>query len=539
MRSKGLAGRIVRLQVLVVAAVLVIGTLLFLRLLNETLISQYERRVLAIAESVAAQPEIVAAVQSDDPNGVVQPRAEAVRRATGALFVVVTNDRGVRLSHPNAALIGHRVSTDPSQALAGQTVVAIERGTLGDSARAKVPLRDASGAVIGEVSVGISATEISQRLRALLPSALAYTAVALVLGVAASVVLGRRIKRDTFGLEPRDIATLLQQREALLHGVREGVIAFNDAGRVTLVNDEARRLLALRVDPLGQEVQDLVAPGRLRDLLAGTTGSGDDVVLTQDACLLVNRRPAEINGHLVGWVVTLRDRTEQEGLLRELDSVRGLSDALRAQQHEFANRLHVISGLLELGDVDEARDFVADVGGRTAARARDLQERVADPRVAALLLAKSAVAVERGVDLRISDDTSFDVVLDEPEPVLTVLGNLIDNAVDAVSDAAGQRAPTPFTRGPREVLVALDWTGSEVVVVVSDTGPGVPDGALGQIFVDGWSTKPEGDRRRGLGLALVQRLVHRRGGSIHVTQGPAPTFRVRLPLTATRVGATR
>ncbi|MGN6688473.1 MAG: Spo0B domain-containing protein, partial [Actinomycetales bacterium] len=414
MRSKGLAGRIVRLQVLVVAAVLVIGTLLFLRLLNETLISQYERRVLAIAESVAAQPEIVAAVQSDDPNGVVQPRAEAVRRATGALFVVVTNDRGVRLSHPNAALIGHRVSTDPSQALAGQTVVAIERGTLGDSARAKVPLRDASGAVIGEVSVGISATEISQRLRALLPSALAYTAVALVLGVAASVVLGRRIKRDTFGLEPRDIATLLQQREALLHGVREGVIAFDDAGRVTLVNDEARRLLALRVDPLGQEVQDLVSPGRLRDLLAGTTGSGDDVVLTQDACLLVNRRPAEINGHLVGWVVTLRDRTEQEGLLRELDSVRGLSDALRAQQHEFANRLHVISGLLELGDVEEARDFVADVGGRTAARARDLQERVADPRVAALLLAKSAVAVERGVDLRISDDTSFDVVLDDP-----------------------------------------------------------------------------------------------------------------------------
>ncbi|UUT35797.1 Spo0B domain-containing protein [Microbacterium elymi] len=371
-RSSRLSTSILRTQVAMLVAALLVGFALSLWQAHEMLVHQFEQRALAIANTVTVEPGIADAVLAHDPQGVVQTRAEAARRSTGALFVVVTDDQGVRYSHPVPDRIGQRVSTDPSSALSGKTVVNVERGTLGLSARAKVPLRAESGRIVGEVSVGIDAEEIESGLWRWMPSIALYSGIALAVGVLGSFLLARRLKRQTFGLELSEIATLLQEREAMLHGVAEGVIGLDPDDRVALINDEARRLLSIPHAELGMRVGDVVPAGRVRDILSGDVTGADLVLLTDEHVLVLNRMPVHLQGRDLGHVITVSDRTEQEGLLRELDNVRGLTDALRAQQHEYANRMHALSGMLELGSVAEATAYVAEL----SATASDLAARL-------------------------------------------------------------------------------------------------------------------------------------------------------------------
>jgi two-component system CitB family sensor kinase len=218
-------------------------------------------------------------------------------------------------------------------------------------------------------------------------------------------------------------------------------------------------------------------------------------------------------------VVTLRDRTELEGLLRELDNVDALTDALRAQQHEFSNRMHTVAGLVELGDQQAAIRYALEVSDDTAGRAEAIRERVEAPEIAALLLAKTTVAAERGVRLELSEDSRLPRTELDTNMVLSIVGNLIDNAIDA---AAGS--------GAASVTVRLTCCREHVTIQVSDTGPGVPHELSRRIFTDGFTTKAPDDRRhRGIGLALVHRLVSRAGGTIEVDSSGPTRFTVVLP----------
>ena len=526
MASRRLSTQILRWQLAILVGTLLVGFGLTVLQVRSLLVHQYEERALAIAQAVQVEPGVADAVVAKDPDGFVQRRAEAIRKNTGALFVVVTDNRGIRYSHPNPDELGHEVSTSPDEALAGQTVLAVQRGTLGLSARAKVPLRTADGAIVGEVSVGIGADEVDSRLLSLLPSVALYLGLALLVGVTASLLLARKLKRQTFGLELGQIAGLLQEREATLYGIREGVVAADPQGTVTLVNDEARALLGLTTVGVGQPLADLVPTGRLADVLTGRQPGSDQVVVTERHCLVVNRRPVMFQGRDLGAVITLSDRTEQESLLRELDSVRGLTDALRAQQHEFDNRVHALGGLIELGHYEEASRYVGELSSRASGLAERLQERIASPQVVGLLVAKSVVAAERGVTLSISDDSALDEDGADPAALLTIIGNLVDNAIDAAAGGADPAVQVAIRAVP----------GRGVTVQVRDNGPGIAQADRARIFVDGFTTKPQTSvRGRGLGLALVQRTVTGAGGSIAVGENPAShgaLFTVVLPYPA-------
>jgi two-component system CitB family sensor kinase len=317
----------------------------------------------------------------------------------------------------------------------------------------------------------------------------------------------------------------VQEREATLHGIREGVVALDPSGRVRLMNDQAHQLLGIPVAPVGSSVGELLPPSRLRDLLAKESERTltDRIVLVSGRLLVVSRTPVVHNGVDLGSVVTLRDRTELETALRELDDVRSLTDALRAQQHEFSNRMHVLAGLLELGRDTEAMRYAQQINGATAGVAAELERNIADPRLVALLLAKTTVAAERGVTLSVECPNR--VVIDEQaDAVVSIIGNLVDNAVDAVTSAPGQPAV------PAVVTVRLAEGSHDLVIDVADTGPGIPAGSGESIFSDGWSTKATpGGRARGLGLALVRQLVERLGGSVSVREGPGAAFRVSIP----------
>jgi two-component system, CitB family, sensor kinase len=519
--SRSLSGQILVFQVLIVLATLVIGLTLALNHGRARVDEEYEQRALGVARAVGAIPEIVSAVERRDFSGVVQRRAEAVRRATGMDFVAVADTRGIRYSHPNPARIGAPLSTDPSDALAGRTVLTVEKGTLGRSARAKIPLRAPDGRIVGVVSVGILEGALHDEEAGLLGTMALYLGVALAVGVGASLLLARRLKRQTFGLELDQLASLVQEREAMLHGIREGVAIVGPDGRLLLVNDHARRLVDLPEDAVGRPV-DEVATGRLADLLAGRTEGSDQLLVHGDRVIVANRMPVQRDGRDLGAVITLRDRTELESLMRELDSVRGLTDAMRAQAHEFSNRLHTLAGLLAIGDLEEARRFIAEVGHADAELRRALAERVADQRIAALLLAKSVVAAERGIELQLVEDARLDAELVDVREGLTVLGNLIDNALDAAP--FGQRRP-PLVR----VFVA-DEAGA-LLVRVRDSGPGVPPADRRRVFEPGYSTKD--GPGRGVGLSLIRQLAERRGGWIEVEDvldgGGGAVFTAWLP----------
>ncbi|WP_424890691.1 sensor histidine kinase [Streptomyces sp. XH2] len=514
--------QVLLVQLLIITGVTGLAAGLFLAPLAAQLDDQAELRALTIARATAAQPGIAHSLLAGPPSpgGPVQADAERIRLATGASYVVVVDTRGIRYSHTVPERIGEHVSSDPGSVLGGREWTGIERGTLGRSARGKVPLRDGEGAVVGAVSVGIAYDDVHALLLRAVPGILTYAGAALGVGAIAAIAASRRLRKRTHGIELTEISALLDEREAMLHGIREGVVALDRHGRVRLVNDAAARLLGIGRDAIGHPLDGVLPPGRTTDVLAGRV-TGTDLLTVRDGRVLVVNRRDTADG---GTVATLRDRTELEQLRRELDGTRGLTDALRAQDHEHANRLHTIAGLLELGLHEEAADFVAEVTGAHRATAEEVTERVRDPLVGALLVGKSAVAAERGVALRVSPATRLPDRVVDPRDLVTVLGNLVDNALDA---AGSHRAA-----GPPFVEVELRAVGETLVVRVADNGPGVPAAVRELVFTDGWSTKEAAPhRRRGLGLSLVRRLAERYGGSARVGErkGGGAVFTVELP----------
>src|SRR5438270_8810516 len=498
---------------------------------SDQLNHQYEQRSLAIAESVASGSTVQQALLAGDPNGTIQQTAEAVRRSTGATYVVVTDRQGIRYSHTNPALIGKPVDESPGSVLAGNTWVGIQTGTLGLSARGKAPIF-VNGQVIGMVSVGFLVDQVWQQLLAELPGYAVTVLVALALGSVASLLLASRLKRQTFGLEPYEIAGLLEEREASLQGIHEGAIATDRDGTITLANDEARRLLTLPDDCVGRRVGQVLPQGRLLKFLSGGLKDEDEVLLAGDRVLVASRRAILVRGHEVGHVATLRDTTELTGLARGL-GVDSLTDALRAQAHEFANRLHTIAGLMQVGRAEEAMNLIAQTSGVHQELTEALLERVGDPVLGALLLAKAAIASERGIDLRVSEDTVMTRSASgrahgasslDSEDLITLLGNLIDNALDAAASSSDERW----------VSVSVTEQDDELVLEVQDSGSGIPEGVGGQIFQEGFSTKAGPNRkRRGFGLALVRQVARRNGGDVTAVNNGGALFTVRIPLKVT------
>ncbi len=520
-----LSTQVVIMQVAILVITMVAGFAIFQWNLKRQLYGQYEQRSLMLAQTLASQPSIIDAVVHGQPGGQAQSLAMAARHRTGALFVVITNAGGIRYSHPHRWMIGLPVQDDPEPPASesfrtGRAWTGIQHGTLGLVAAGKAPLWKGH-TLAGEVSVGFSADQVAQQVTGTLPSLAIYLLGVLAVGVLAALGLARRLKRQTFGLELGEIAGLLQEREAMLHGIREAVLGYDRGERVILANDAARRLLRLPADFLGRPLTELLPPGRLGDIVRGEISGSDLLVLANDRVLVVNRMPIELEHrrHL-GWVVTFHDQTESESLKRELDEAIGLTEALRAQSHEFANRMHTLVGLVELGHYGEAIRFVTDVSAARDALTEQLKEAIRDPKLVALTLAKSSLAEERGVQLRVAADCHVDADLTDITAVLTVTGNLIDNAIEATAQAAG----------PRWVELTVVSAGENLLIRVRDSGPGVPDDMREAIFTDGFTSKssPTG-ARRGLGLALVRQITERRGGMVSVGRDGGAVFTAVLP----------
>ena len=481
--------------------------------------------VLRVSGAVASDPWVAEQVATADPTSTLQPYAERLRTATGTNFIVIMSPDRTRFTHTDVSQIGGQFLGNIDRALAGQTFTETYTGTLGPSVRAVSPIRDAAGTVVALVSVGVTTDAIHTQFLAQLPVLVVGLAVALIASMLGAALVSRRLRRQTSGLDPKGLEELYASHDAVLHSIREGLLVVDHTRTIAMINDEAIRLLGVPGARAGVRLADLALPETLLDLFGSAVQARDEMHLANDRVLVVNQTAATFHGRSYGTVATLRDRTEMESLTGELDTVRAFAESLRSQAHEASNKLHTVVTLVETGRYDAAVDYATS----ELALSQWLTDRVVgsveEPVLAALLLGKTSQAAERGVELRITDDTRMPAGAVPVADLVTVLGNLLDNALDATAEG-------PLD-GPRVVEVAVLPEDGDLVIEVSDSGPGLPPELQESAFTRGWTTKtvttPGG---RGLGLALVNQVVRRHRGVIEIDDGPlgGAHFTVRLPM---------
>ncbi|MBX9394341.1 sensor histidine kinase [Streptomyces sp. TRM72054] len=523
-RPRSLAGQLFAVQAVLIA-VLVAGYALFSYVSDRNQAEDAAgRQAMAVARSIADSPSVQEAIRTPDPTASLQPYALRVMRDTDVDFVTIMNPRGIRWTHPDPNRIGGRFLGHIEPALRGQSFTETYTGTLGPSVRAVTPVYDGPR-IVGLVSAGIRVEAISERVRGQLTALIGAASGALVLGAVGTYVVNARLRRHTHGMNAAELSRMHDYHQAALHAVREGLLMLDGQYRVALINDGGRELLGVTGDVVGRSVADLGLPAPLTGALLSSEPRVDEVHLTADRVLVVNTSLVS-GGERRGTVVTLRDVTELQSLMGELDSERGFTQALRSQAHEAANRLHTVVSLIELGRAEEAVDFATAELELAQALTDQVVAAVSEPVLAALLLGKTAQANERGVELVVSEDSRLDDGLLPPSlparDLVTILGNLIDNAVDAAQGSVRAR-----------VTVTAYLEGGELVLRVADTGEGVDPAHAELVFQRGFTTKSAGPGGRGLGLALVRQAVHRHGGTLSVAAaaGGGAEFEVRLPLT--------
>ncbi|MFD5585650.1 ATP-binding protein [Streptomyces sp. NPDC127063] len=525
-RPRSLAGQLFAMQA-VLLAVVVAGYALFSYVSDRGQAEEAAgRQATAVARSVADSPSVRSAIRSPDPTAELQPYALRIMRDTDVDFVTIMNPQGIRWTHPDPNQIGKRFLGNTAPALRGVTFTETYTGTLGPSVRAVTPVEDDDKRIVGLVSAGIRVEAISARVQDQVTALLGVAAGVLALGAIGTYVINARLRRHTHGMNATELSRMHAYHEAALHAVREGLLLLDGQYRVALINDGGRELLGVSGNVVGRPVAELELPPPLLGALLASEPRVDEVHLTAERVVIVNTSPVS-GGERRGTIVTLRDVTELQSLMGELDSERGFTQALRSQAHEAANRLHTVVSLIELGRAEEAVDFATAELELAQALTDQVVAAVSEPVLAALLLGKTAQANERGVELVVSDDSRLDDGLLPPalsaRDLVTVLGNLIDNAVDAAQG-----------RVPARVTVTAYADATDLVLRVADTGPGVDPEHAGLVFQRGFSTKPAGPGGRGLGLALVHQTVHRHDGTLTVREaaGGGAEFEVRLPLRA-------
>lgn len=492
-------------------------------------------RMTGVAAAVAANPLVLRAADEPDPTALLQPYALDVMAGSGTDFITIMAPDRTRWTHPRGEEIGRPYIGSIEASLRGEVFTEVTAGTLGPSVRTVVPVKDAVGNVRALVAAGITVRTVDVALSGRLPALLALGLALFVGGSLASWLLGRYLRRVTRGWGPEQLAQLFAYYESVLHSVREGLILIDTRGRVVMYNDQAAELLGLEPrdsdgDPSRPPLlRDLPLAPSLKELFQSGRTAHDEIHLTGRRIVVVNQGPAvgpDSPGlrrpAVFGTVATIRDRTEIESLGSELETMRTLSDALRAQTHEHANRLHTMVSLLELGRTREALEFATKDLELSQQLTDEMVSSLDEPVLSALIMGKAAEANERGVKLTLSAQGSASIAGLAVQDLVTILGNLLDNAIDAAADGAA----------PKKVKLTVESDAEGLDITVEDSGSGVDPAAVEDIFRHGFSTKASGPFGRGIGLALVRQAVQRLDGTMTITGTDGARFHVFLPALA-------
>ncbi|MGI1657642.1 MAG: DcuS/MalK family sensor histidine kinase [Desulfitobacterium sp.] len=478
-------------------------------------------RAVSISRIVAHTPIVIEGLDGQRDKSEIQAFTSELVDLTKVNFIVVMDMEGRRVSHPNINELGKPfIGGDEGPVLQGKEHISTAEGTLGMSMRAFTPVFNEEEKQVGAVAVGILTNTVENAVNESQSRTYFGIGVGFVVGIIGAIFLAKRIKKILFGLEPFEIARILQERSAMLESVREGVVAIDSQGKVTLANAEAIRLMNLAgIGDVHKQNLDMMPYAVFKRVLDKGESVLDIEYDFQGVTLLFNTVPLKVNDQVVGAVSTFRNKTEIKQLGEELSGVKVYAEALRAQTHEFMNKIHVMLGLLYMKNYDQLEPYVSQIAHQYQTGDGSIVRNIRDPILAGFIQAKMSYARENGCELVLGEDSYCPRSKDSSvvHDLVTIIGNLINNAFEAVKDWDNKRVELSIVYGEREVFIE-----------VSDQGPGIAAAVLESMFIKGYSTKSNG---RGFGLFLVQKSVEQRNGQIEVDsqENIGTTFRIFLP----------
>ncbi|WP_375709584.1 ATP-binding protein [Geobacillus subterraneus] len=498
--------------VMLITVVVLINTILintlFSSIIYEVLKGSMGQQALNVAKLAAQNKDIIQAFEHENPSSIIQPISQQIRRLTGASYVVIGNRQGIRYSHHNPEYIGKPMGTSNEAVFRHRKAVIYEGvGVSGPAIKAKVPIQNKNGEIIGVSSVGFLINDIEKKATMYRIKISKISLLVLIIGVTGAFLIAHRVKTLIFGLEPEEISFLFKEKEAILESIRDAIIAVNTNNQIVSMNRRARELF--QDDSLG--INSPLTNFRIKEIIQEVIHTKK--VLTNRKILLgpnlyiIDSSPILEGHNIKGVVMTVRTASEVERLTNEVSKIKAISDNIRAQNHEYLNKLNVIYGLLCLKQYGQAMELISVEVRERQDLMTFLVESVKDPLVAASLLGKMNWAKERKVSLEIdrnSNLTSLPPTIDS-KLIVTILGNIIDNAIDAAQERNGLQA---------KVRVSFTDLGPDIVFDIDDNGSGIPEGWEQIIFSDGFTTK--NGENRGLGLALVKSSIDLLKGQLYI-----------------------
>lgn len=505
--------------------IIIVLSFFFQHMFASTLKDNIGNKALTLAETVASIPQIQNAFYQPEPWKIIQPIVEDIRHKTGAEFIVVGNKEGIRYSHPVPERIGKEmVGGDNGPVLQGQSIISEAVGTLGPSLRGKTPIFDYNENVIGIVSVGFLIEDIEAAAVEYRNKIILLGSISLLIGMIGAILISKGVKKAILGLEPEEIGALYQEKKAIFQSIREGILAINANGQITMANQTAVKILGLSdtEDITGRYILDVLPTSRLLGIINSGVSEFDHEVLIGENVVIANRVPILDNKRVIGAVASFRYKSELFRLTEELSQVKRYAEALRAQTHEYSNKLYMISGLIQLESYQEAIEVITRESDVHHHLIHFIMKEVPDPMIGGLLIGKYNRAKELKVELEIHRESSFRDVPStiDRDSLVTIIGNLIENALEAVL------SPQVIDK---KVIVFLTDLGDDLIIEIEDTGIGISNETSEKIFEIGFSTKSTGNR--GFGLTLVQQAIRHLGGYLTFQSQPfkGTLFTVAIP----------
>jgi two-component system, CitB family, sensor histidine kinase MalK len=493
---------------IVVLVSLVLTDLLISRTINENIESSIEEKAKIVSRTVAHSTIVKNGLVNEESEDGIQEYTLDIQKSAEVMFVVVMDMDGIRKSHPNPERIGkHFVGGDEKEVLQGKESLSISKGTLGKSVRAFSPVYNEKDQQIGAVAVGISLHRVEEALNQSHRNILAGSIIGIIVGVIGAIIIARYIKKILFGLEPVTIAKILEERNTMLQSVHEGVVAVNKDTTISLVNKSALKIFnkaGLSSNPVGLPIKEYMPQTKLERVMETGKPELDEEQTINGVSILVNRVPLIVNDEVVGAISTFRDKTEVNHLAEQLTGVKSYAEALRAQSHEFMNKMHVILGLEKMKDYTRLNRYINELVSFRLDEVTTVSSKVKDPVLAGFIMGKLSYAREKNVVLTID---CHDFIPEPGDPavtheLITVIGNLLDNSIEATAGC-----------DEKEVLMELSYQNGVFELIITDTGKGIPEEMIEEIFIKGYSSKGEG---RGYGLFLVKESLDKLGGNLHV-----------------------